>query len=164
MKFQILNSIRILLSNNKLKQVLVSKLWIVRSGEAKLLFFCFCNLWLTCFSFSSHYLHRSEVQKQKYSSLYLHPAKISLLSISHHIRILIYTILLWILKSSVPFQIIFKFKAPRHSLFHWWRQPMREAMRHVLTYYYLISLPILSPFSSLKARGIFWCIRCVRNN
>lgn len=155
---------RISPTNNELKWVLISKFWTFRSEEAQLVFFCFCNLWLTCFPFSSHYLHKSEGQKQKYSSLHLHPAMISLFSVSHHIRILIYTIWLWILKSSVPFKILFKFKAPPPFALPLMKAAQERGYETRPTVLLLDKSPSLSPFSSLKARGIFWCIRCVRNN
>lgn len=87
---------------------------VSRSEAAELLFFSFCNLWPRCYFFPpplAAYVNLEE-QKQKYSSLCLHLAKISLLASSHHIRILIYSIWIWILKPSVPFKILFKFKAP----------------------------------------------------
>ena len=85
-------------------------------------------------------------------------AKISLLSSSHHIRILIYSIWLWILKSSVPFKILFKFKAspspPPSRPLHWWRRSRRGAMRRVLTLHHLISLP--TPPQPLPSLKVYW--------
>lgn len=111
-----------------------------------------------------------EEQKQKYSSLRLHLAKISVLSSSHHIRILIYSIWLWILKPSVPFKILFKFKAPpppppqppnpSFPLMKAAQERGYETSPNVPTQ---VSPSLPAPLFS-KSWGIFWCIRCVRNN
>lgn len=63
---------------------------IARSEEAKFVFFCFCNLYFFLLPLAAS--TNLEGQNQKYSPLRLHPAKISLHSSSHHIRILIYSI------------------------------------------------------------------------